>query len=133
MVSSSPLKKYWKNVDRSTGSLDDTAKPTFKLWFLTKRFMFHFYLFSVSRIHFLPFGYFLSSYLKSLGYQKILQGGKLDFFSSYTEAAQDFRDEVDTKEAKRFGWIKEYASPNTQSLATPAQSFPELTRVFLNP
>ena len=46
MVSSSPLKKYWKNVDRLTGSLDDTAKPTFKLWFLTKKFMFHFYLFS---------------------------------------------------------------------------------------
>ena len=124
MVSSSPLKKYWKNVDRSTESLDNTAKPTFKLWFLTTKFMFHFYLFSLSRIHFLPFGYFLSSYLKSLGYLKILQGGKLNFFSSYTEAAQDFRDEVDTKEAK---------STNTQSLATPEQSFPELTRAFLNP
>ena len=95
--------------------------------------MFHFYLFSVSRIQFLPFGYFLSSYLKSLGYLKILQGGKLNFFSSYTEAALDFRDEVDKKETKSFGWIKEYASPNTQSLATPEQSFPELTRVFLNP
>ena len=133
MVSSSPLKKYWKNVDRSTGSLDDTVKPTFKLWFLKKKFVFHFYLFSLSRIHFLPFGYFLSSYLTSLGYLKILQGGKLNFFSSYTEAAQDFRDEVDKKEAKSFGLIKEYASPNTQSLATPEQSFPELTRAFLNP
>ena len=95
--------------------------------------MFHFYLFSVRRIHFLPSGYFLSSYLKSLGYLKILQGGKLNFFGSYTEAAQDFRDEVDTKEAKSFGWITEYASPNSQSLATPEQSFPALTRVFLNP
>ena len=77
----------------------------------------------------MPFGYFLSSYLKSLGYLKILQGGKPNFFSSYTEAAQDFQDEVDTKNAKSFGWIKEYSSPNSQSLATPAHSFPELTRI----
>ena len=33
------------------------------------------------------------------------------------------------KEAKRFGWIKEHAlwGPNSQILATSAQSFPELT------
>ena len=33
----------------------------------------------------------------------------LNFFSSNTEAAQDFRDELDTKEAKSIGWIKEHA------------------------
>ena len=54
----------------------------------------------------------------------------MNFFSSNTEAAQDFCDEVDIKEAKSFGWIKEHAlwGPNSQILATPAQSFPELTR-----
>ena len=32
-----------------------------------------------------------------------------EFFSSNTEAAQDFRNKVDIKEAKSFGWIKEHA------------------------
>ena len=53
--------------------------------------------------------YFLSSYHKSFGYLKILQGHQLNFFSSNTEAAQDFRNKVDIKEAKSFGWIKEHA------------------------
>ena len=37
--------------------------------------------------------------------------------------------------AKSFGWFKEHAlwGPNSQILATPAQSFPELTRAFPNP
>ena len=48
-------------------------------------------------------------YFKSFGYLKILQGRKLNFFSSYTEAAQDFRDEVDIKEAKSLGWTKQHA------------------------
>ena len=61
--------------------------------------------------------------------------GSVNFFSSNSEAAQNFRDEVDKKEAKRFRWIKEHAlwDPNSQILATPAQSFPELTRAFPNP
>ena len=60
--------------------------------------------------------YFLSSYLKSLEYLKILQGPYLNFFSSYTEAAQDVRDEVGIKGAKSFGWIKQHAlwGPNSQ-------------------
>ena len=45
----------------------------------------------------------LSSYHKSLGYLKILQGRQLNFVSSTTEAAQEYRDEVDIKEAKSFG------------------------------
>ena len=45
--------------------------------------------------------YLLSSYHKSLRY--------LNFFSTNSEAAQDFRDEVDIKEAKSFFWIKEHA------------------------
>ena len=51
------------------------------------------------------------------------------------EAAQDFRDEVDIKEAKSFRWIKEHAlwGPNSQIFATPTQSFPELTRAFPKP
>ena len=53
--------------------------------------------------------FFLSSYHKSLGYLKILQGCQLNFFSFNTEAAQDFRVEVDITEAKSFGWIKEHA------------------------
>ena len=59
----------------------------------------------------------------------------MNFFSSNTEAAQDFRDEVDIKAAKSFGWIKEHAlwGPDSQILATPAQSFPELTHAFPNP
>ena len=36
-------------------------------------------------------------------------GPLTEFFSSNTEAAQDFRDKVDIKEAKSFGLIKEYA------------------------
>ena len=33
----------------------------------------------------------------------------MNSFSSNTEAAQDFRGEVDRKEAKSLGWIKEHA------------------------
>ena len=33
----------------------------------------------------------------------------MNLFSSNTKAAQDFRDEVDIKEAKRFSWIKDHA------------------------
>ena len=42
----------------------------------------------------------------------------IQFWSS-TEAAKDFRDEVDLKKAKSFGWIKEHAlwGPNSQILA----------------
>ena len=47
--------------------------------------------------------YFLSSYHKSLGYLKILEGRQLNFVSFTTEAAQEYRDEVDIKEAKSFG------------------------------
>ena len=47
----------------------------------------------------------------------------MNFFSSNAEEAQDFRDEVDTKEAKSIGWIKEHAlwGPNSQILATRAE------------
>ena len=53
--------------------------------------------------------------------------GSVSFYSSNSEAAQNFRDEDDIKEAKTFGWIKEHAlwGPNSQILATPAQSFPD--------
>ena len=56
--------------------------------------------------------------------------GFVNFFSSNSEAAQNFRDEVDIEEAKSFGWIKEHAllGPNSQILAAPEKSFPELTR-----
>ena len=38
---------------------------------------------------------------------------------------------IPIKEAKSFGWIKEHAlwGPNSQILATPEQSFPELKRI----
>ena len=36
-------------------------------------------------------------------------GPLTEFFSSNAEAAKDFRDEVDIKEAKSFGLIKEHA------------------------
>ena len=59
----------------------------------------------------------------------------LSGFELYPRWVPLFRDEVDIKEAKSFGWIKEYApsGPKSQILATPAQSFPELTRAFPNP
>ena len=49
--------------------------------------------------------------------------------------AQNVRDEVDIKEGKSFCWIKGHTlwEPNSQILATLAQSFPELTRAFPNP